>query len=77
MRWATWWGGTGPTGHPLYRCREVLPLLPGDIIATGTPSGVGRDRKPPVWMRPGDRIDTETDLAERLGLGRPTVRHRR
>ena len=38
---------------------RVTPLLPGDIIATGTPSGVGRDRKPPVWMRPGDRIEVE------------------
>ena len=38
---------------------RMTPLQPGDIIATGTPSGVGRDRKPAVWMRPGDRIEVE------------------
>lgn len=38
---------------------RVTPLKAGDIIATGTPSGVGRDRSPPVWMRPGDRIEVE------------------
>lgn len=38
---------------------RVTPLLPGDIIATGTPAGVGRDRKPAVWMRPGDTIEVE------------------
>ncbi len=40
---------------------RVTPLQPGDIIATGTPSGVGRDRKPPVWMRAGDHIEVEID----------------
>jgi 2-keto-4-pentenoate hydratase/2-oxohepta-3-ene-1,7-dioic acid hydratase in catechol pathway len=33
---------------------SVLTLEPGDIIATGTPSGVGFSRKPPRWLRPGD-----------------------
>ncbi|MXN17902.1 DUF2437 domain-containing protein [Pseudooceanicola sp. GBMRC 2024] len=32
-------------------------LRPGDVIATGTPGGVGAKRTPPVWMKPGDRID--------------------
>lgn len=32
-------------------------LRPGDVIATGTPSGVGFARKPPVWMKPGDVIE--------------------
>ena len=32
----------------------MVPLQPGDIIATGTPSGVGFARKPPVFMKPGD-----------------------
>jgi 2-keto-4-pentenoate hydratase/2-oxohepta-3-ene-1,7-dioic acid hydratase in catechol pathway len=32
-------------------------LLPGDTIATGTPSGVGSRRKPPVFLRPGDEIE--------------------
>ena len=32
---------------------QIITLEPGDIIATGTPSGVGAGRKPPVWLRPG------------------------
>ncbi len=37
----------------------VLPLLPGDIIATGTPEGVGFARKPPLWMKPNDVLEVE------------------
>lgn len=33
---------------------SIAPLCPGDILATGTPSGVGFSRKPPVFMRVGD-----------------------
>lgn len=40
---------------------EVLTLEPGDVIAMGTPAGVGYARKPPVWMQPGDRIEIEID----------------
>ncbi|MSR14233.1 MAG: FAA hydrolase family protein [Gammaproteobacteria bacterium] len=36
-----------------------ITLLPGDIIATGTPSGVGIGFKPPRWLRPGDRVKIE------------------
>ena len=36
-----------------------LTLLPGDIIATGTPSGVGFSRKPPEFLKPGDSMETE------------------
>ena len=36
-----------------------LALQPGDVICTGTTSGVGAMRKPPRWMRPGDRIEVE------------------
>ncbi len=35
---------------------SVFTLEPGDIIATGTPSGVGFARKPPVWLKPGDEV---------------------
>ena len=35
-----------------------LTLLPGDIIATGTPSGVGFSRKPPEFLKPGDIMET-------------------
>lgn len=34
-------------------------LSPGDVIATGTPGGVGAKRTPPVWMQPGDRIEID------------------
>lgn len=34
-------------------------LLPGDVIITGTPSGVGAARKPPLWLKPGDEIAVE------------------
>ena len=36
-----------------------LTLLPGDIIATGTPAGVGYSRKPPEFLKPGDTMETE------------------
>ncbi len=35
---------------------EVMTLEPGDVIATGTPSGTGASRKPPVFLKPGDVI---------------------
>jgi 2-keto-4-pentenoate hydratase/2-oxohepta-3-ene-1,7-dioic acid hydratase in catechol pathway len=34
-------------------------LAPGDVITTGTPSGVGFARKPPVWLAPGDQLEVE------------------
>lgn len=40
---------------------EAMTLEPGDVIATGTPSGVGYARKPPVFMREGDVIEIEID----------------
>jgi 2-keto-4-pentenoate hydratase/2-oxohepta-3-ene-1,7-dioic acid hydratase in catechol pathway len=36
-------------------------LLPGDVIVTGTPGGVGARRTPPVWMKPGDTVEIEID----------------
>ncbi|MDD7972182.1 fumarylacetoacetate hydrolase family protein [Roseinatronobacter alkalisoli] len=41
------------------------PLAPGDVIATGTPGGVGAKRNPPVWLKPGDQIEVEIS-----GIGR-------
>lgn len=35
------------------------PLLPGDVIATGTPEGVAHARRPPPWMQPGDVVEVE------------------
>ncbi len=43
----------------------VMTLEPGDVIATGTPGGVGAARKPPRWLRPGDVVRIEI---ERLGV---------
>ncbi|WP_159912641.1 fumarylacetoacetate hydrolase family protein [Pantoea sp. 18069] len=37
----------------------VTTLQPGDVIVTGTPGGVGAKRTPPVWMKPGDRVEIE------------------
>jgi len=34
-------------------------LMPGDVIVTGTPGGVGARRNPPVWMKEGDRVEVE------------------
>jgi len=38
---------------------ECMTLVPGDVIITGTPAGVGYARTPPVWMAPGDRCEID------------------
>jgi 2-keto-4-pentenoate hydratase/2-oxohepta-3-ene-1,7-dioic acid hydratase in catechol pathway len=43
---------------------EVMTLDPGDLIATGTPPGVGSARTPPRWLQDGDEVTIEI---ERLG----------
>lgn len=48
---------------------QYMMLRPGDVITTGTPAGVGLGRKPPVYLRPGDRVALGID-----GLGRQTQR---
>ena len=40
---------------------QAITLEPGDLIATGTPAGVGAFRKPPVFLQPGDEITIEID----------------
>ena len=40
-------------------CSDFTELAPGDVIATGTPSGVGHSRSPPLWMKPGDLLEVE------------------
>ncbi len=40
---------------------EAFTFEPGDIIVTGTPSGVGLARKPPLWMKPGDVCEVELE----------------
>ena len=49
---------------------QVCTLLPGDVIFTGTPPGVGAARKPPVFMKPGDVAEVEI---EKLGVLRNPV----
>jgi 2-keto-4-pentenoate hydratase/2-oxohepta-3-ene-1,7-dioic acid hydratase in catechol pathway len=48
----------------------LMTLEPGDLIATGTPSGVGIARRPSVWLAPGDVIEISSP---ELGLLRTTV----
>ena len=50
---------------------EIMTLEPGDVIATGTPPGVGHARTPPVWMRDGDICEIEI---EGIGILRNPVR---
>jgi 2-keto-4-pentenoate hydratase/2-oxohepta-3-ene-1,7-dioic acid hydratase in catechol pathway len=50
---------------------ESITLEPGDVIATGTPPGVGFARNPPVFLKPGDEMQV---LIEGMGgLGNPVV----
>jgi 2-keto-4-pentenoate hydratase/2-oxohepta-3-ene-1,7-dioic acid hydratase in catechol pathway len=50
-------------------CSVFTPLVPGDVIATGTPEGIGAKRNPPVWMKAGDVLEIEIS-----GIG--TLRNR-
>jgi 2-keto-4-pentenoate hydratase/2-oxohepta-3-ene-1,7-dioic acid hydratase in catechol pathway len=65
------------TSKMIFRVPELIEfasasitLEPGDIIATGTPEGVGAFRKPPVFLKPGDVVEVEID---RLGVLRNHV----
>jgi 2-keto-4-pentenoate hydratase/2-oxohepta-3-ene-1,7-dioic acid hydratase in catechol pathway len=40
-------------------CSDFTALSPGDVIATGTPEGVGHRRDPPLWMKAGDVLEME------------------
>jgi 2-keto-4-pentenoate hydratase/2-oxohepta-3-ene-1,7-dioic acid hydratase in catechol pathway len=51
-------------------CSSFTRLEPGDVIATGTPGGVGAKRTPPLWLKPGDTVEVEID---RLGTLRNGV----
>lgn len=54
-----------PIRHLVSYLSHQFTLLPGTVILTGTPPGVGFARKPPIFMRPGDNIAIEID-----GIGR-------
>jgi len=62
------------TGKMIFRMPRLIAFLssvftlePGDVIATGTPAGVGFARKPPRWLRPGDEVTVRVE-----GLGELT-----
>ena len=50
-----------PVAETLVDLTQAMTLEPGDLIVTGTPSGVGHARKPPVWMKHGDVCDIEIE----------------
>ena len=56
------------TGDMIFGCAKLIEYLsrfmtlePGDVVTTGTPSGVGVARKPPVYMKNGDSVEIEID----------------
>jgi 2-keto-4-pentenoate hydratase/2-oxohepta-3-ene-1,7-dioic acid hydratase in catechol pathway len=56
------------TSDMIFSCRRIVShlsrcftLLPGTIILTGTPAGVGFKRNPPVYLRPGQIVETEIE----------------
>jgi len=65
------------TGHMIFSIPKLIhyastifTLTPGDVIATGTPAGVGWSKKPPRFMKPGDIVEVEI---EAIGLLRNPV----
>ena len=55
------------TDHMIFDVATIIEYLstvtwlePGDIIATGTPDGVGLGRKPPLWMKAGDKLESRS-----------------
>ncbi|WP_440532726.1 fumarylacetoacetate hydrolase family protein [Variovorax sp. YR566] len=65
------------TGHMIFSiprliayASTIFTLVPGDVIATGTPAGVGWSKKPPRFMKPGDVVEVEI---EAVGLLRNPV----
>ena len=57
-------------GELLSRISRTFTLFPGDVIATGTPEGVGYVRTPPWLLQPGDVVEVEID---RLGVLRTPI----
>ena len=47
-------------------CSTFCELRPGDVIATGTPGGVGAARKPPLWLNAGDVVSVDLGEIGRL-----------
>jgi ureidoglycolate lyase len=55
--------------HVIAYLSQFMTLHPGDVIATGTPPGVGMGQKPPVYLKPGDEVEAHVE-----GLGRQRQR---
>lgn len=56
------------TGHMIFSIQKLIAyastiftLVPGDVLITGTPAGVGWSRKPPRFMKPGDTVEVEIE----------------
>jgi 2-keto-4-pentenoate hydratase/2-oxohepta-3-ene-1,7-dioic acid hydratase in catechol pathway len=64
------WSSTADMIFPVAALIEFLSahitLYPGDVVATGTPAGVGTFRAPPIFLRPGDVVEVEVDAIGRL-----------
>jgi 2,4-diketo-3-deoxy-L-fuconate hydrolase len=56
--------------HLVSYTSEFMTLMPGDVLSTGTPSGVGLGRQPPSYLRPGDVVEYG---AEGLGTARQVL----
>ena len=50
-----------PVAELVSRLSQVMTLVPGDVIATGTPVGVGFARTPPVFLRDGDLVEIDIE----------------
>lgn len=72
LRIRTWVNGDlrqdAPTSDMLWNCWQQIEILstactlePGDIVATGTPAGVGAAHRPPRWLHAGDVVRVEID----------------
>ncbi len=56
--------------HLIAYTTHFMTLLPGDVVSTGTPAGVGMGRKPPRYLKPGDVVEASI---EGLGTQRQRV----
>ena len=77
----------GSTANLIFGVEKIIayassftPIAPGDVIALGTPAGVGMARTPPLWMKPGDLLEVEVPgigtLANRVVAEAPLPSHR-
>ncbi|MFF7984103.1 fumarylacetoacetate hydrolase family protein [Streptomyces sp. NPDC007901] len=59
-----------PVARVISYISQFLTLGPGDVIATGTPEGIGAKRNPPLWLRPGDKVEV---VLEKVGTLRNEI----